>query len=87
MQNDSDVSALHIAAKNGNLTNVKSLVMSGADVNGADTHGWCPLMLAVWNDREEVADFLLQHGARINCSLPSGWTPLCAAAENGKSYF
>lgn len=33
----------------GNLTNVKQLIESGADINFADPHGWCPLMLAAWN--------------------------------------
>lgn len=67
----------------GNLTNVKQLIKDGANINFADPHGWCPLMVAAWNGRTEVVEFLLNSGANISCSLKSGWTPLYTAAENG----
>lgn len=35
----------------GNLTNVKQLVKSGANVNTVGPHGWCPMMLATWNGK------------------------------------
>lgn len=66
----------------GNLTNVMQLVKNGADINFADPHGWCPLMVASWNGREKIVDYLLKNGANISCSLQSGWTPLYSAAEN-----
>lgn len=67
----------------GNLTNVMQLIKNGADINFADEHGWCPLMLAAWNGREKVVDYLLQTGANMSCSLQSGYTPLYTAAELG----
>lgn len=40
-------------------------------------------MVAAWNGREKVVEYLLKNGANISCSLQSGYTPLYVAAENG----
>lgn len=40
-------------------------------------------MVAAWNGRTEVVEFLIENGANMSCSLNTGWTPLYTAAENG----
>ena len=57
------------------------LVAAGADVNLADTNRITPLIMALTNDRIEIAHFLLGHGANPNSSDYWGRTPLWAAVE------
>ena len=76
------MTALHFAARDGNLDAVKALVESGADVNlvsGGD--GSSPINIAVANGHYTVGKYLLDHGADPNLSNLDGLTPLYATVN------
>ncbi|MDX1643377.1 MAG: PQQ-binding-like beta-propeller repeat protein [Thermoanaerobaculia bacterium] len=54
---------LLVAARSGDLTEVRRLVDSGVDPNASDDWGTTPLALAGMAGAIEVVDFLLEHGA------------------------
>jgi ankyrin repeat protein len=65
---------LIMAAKNGNLNEVKAMVAAGADVNVVEGSGYTPLSAT---DNRDVAEFLIAHGATINTTnSPNGLSPL-----------
>ena len=82
---------LHEAAGAGNLTEVKSLISSGADINEREPDmGLTPLHCACSGGPAgnegfvEVAAYLIDQGADLN--VPAGarmWTPLHRAALQG----
>ena len=58
----------------------ESLLVAGADVNVADTHGRTALMMASGN--KELMKRLLREGASVNRSSNHGTTPLMSAVLN-----
>jgi ankyrin repeat protein len=60
------LSALMWAARNGNEAIVRRLVAGGADVNLENGDGSTALMLAIVNDRYDMAATLLELGAKAN---------------------
>lgn len=58
--------ALMWAARNGNEPIVRRLIDGGADVNGANGDGATAMMLAIVNDRFDMAMTLLELGADAN---------------------
>jgi hypothetical protein len=54
---------LHSAALNGFIEIVKLLVQKGADMNRRNVIGESPYNLAVYENKKDVADFLLSEGA------------------------
>jgi ankyrin repeat protein len=60
------LTALMLAARDGDLESAKLLVAAGANVNDCSPVGNTPLMLAARNDRTPVALFLLEKGADPN---------------------
>ncbi len=75
---------LHIAACQGNLAAVESLVRAGADVNKAfKTDGCTALITAAEYGRLAVVRYLLQQGANKNKANKNGVTPLYLAAQRG----
>lgn len=75
------VTALLLAARQGNVETVTALLDNGADVNqvseGSKTS---PLLIATMNGRFDLAKILLDRGADPNlASEPAGVTPLYAA--------
>ncbi|KAL6030522.1 hypothetical protein STEG23_006398, partial [Scotinomys teguina] len=76
-------SQLHVASREGNLSLVKVLIESRADVNLKDNAGWTPLHEASSEGFTDVIVELLKAGANVNCENRDGMLPLhCAAAEN-----
>ncbi|CAL8099769.1 unnamed protein product [Calicophoron daubneyi] len=69
---------LHVAAINGDMDHVVKLIeVLGHPVNITDGAGWLPIHEAAFNDRTEVATYLLDRGARLDdpgcpldCSTP-----------------
>ncbi len=69
--------ALHYAAKVGQIAVAKLLIANGADVNAGE---WTPLQEAAYCSKDMV-EFLIAKGANINAS---GWSPLHSALDAGR---
>ncbi|QBF83308.1 ankyrin repeat domain-containing protein [Shewanella maritima] len=78
---------LHQAVISGQLSDVKALVESGADINQLDGKmGNSPAHIAAQTDHTEILKYLLDNGAFINLQAPrSGHSPLMVAAWYSKS--
>ena len=74
--------ALHLAARDGSLDVVKTLVAAGADLNRRNAGGETAIMLAAIQGHLATVEFLLGKEAQIN---HPGWTPLIYAATAGKN--
>lgn len=72
--------ALCVAAARGNLEAAATLLEAGADVNARGTDGVTPLMTAVFNQREEMALFLLKKRADVTLSCDKRENALHRAA-------
>lgn len=72
LKNDVDINwhngdgftALHIAARDGRINMVQSLVSHGAKINLLTKNGWSPLLLAAKNRQTEVLIYLVKSGAK-----------------------
>jgi len=58
--------ALHYAAQNGDLSEVKALLKKGYPINAFDAIGKTPLHYAAEEERLEVVKCLLENGAEVN---------------------
>lgn len=68
---------LLIAARDGRLDSLKTLVENGADTEACDPlYRRTPLGWAAFNAHADVADYLLRKGADANASDAYGNTPL-----------
>ncbi|KAF5913639.1 hypothetical protein HPG69_017260 [Diceros bicornis minor] len=75
-------SRLHLAARRGNLSLVKALIESGANVNLKDNAGWTPLHEASSEGSDDIIVELLKAGADVNCENLDGILPLHDAVAN-----
>ncbi|XP_053520447.1 ankyrin repeat domain-containing protein 31 [Artibeus jamaicensis] len=75
-------SRLHLAARRGNLSLVKVLIESGADVNLKDNAGCTPLHKASHEGSNDIIVELLKAGANVTCENLDGILPLHAAVAN-----
>lgn len=76
--------SLHIAALNGNLSLVKSLIdEGGAKVDAKTKNGKTPLHFAAQCGRADVVEYLLLNGAKRFAEDEGKNTPIKLAAENG----
>jgi hypothetical protein len=57
---------LHLAAKEGDLERIKSLVIAGYKINQTDIFGSTPLHLAAMYGHDKVLDYLISAGANTN---------------------
>jgi uncharacterized protein len=76
------LTALVMAAREGDLESAQALVEAGADVNLTTEYGWTPLLTAVNNRNYRLAAYLLERGADPNIANKGGWTPLYLATDN-----
>lgn len=74
-------SALHIVAKNGNLTYLRFLLAKGANPNIQDNRGNTPALLAVEAGSVEAINALTARKANLNLGNSSGETPLIRAVQ------
>jgi hypothetical protein len=84
-KNRDGISALYIAAQEGNLEVVKILLDYGvlAEVNQDRRNIATPLYMAAQNGHSEVVKILLASGAAVNQATLNGVTPLVVAAQEG----
>jgi ankyrin repeat protein len=75
--------ALHWAARAGDLATVKNLLRDGANARAANRYGVTPLALAAENGDAAVIDALLTAGADAKGALSDGQTMLMIAARTG----
>jgi hypothetical protein len=76
---------IHDAARTGDLDKVKSLVKGNPDLVSSkdEKYGQTPLHIAAFNDKRDVAEFLLANKADVNARSRNGSTPLHLAAGKG----
>ena len=72
-------SALHMAARRGNVLIAQALLEGGADVEARDKYGDTPLHRAVKCGQPDMVAFLLAHGADGQAKGKGGQTPQQAA--------
>ena len=75
--------ALHWAARNGDLQIVKLLMSAGARATVANRFGVTPLQLAAENGNRAITEVLLKAGADANDKNREGETVLMMAARSG----
>jgi len=63
------VTALQIAAWQGNIDLLNRLYKKGADINSIDKIGRCALYYAAYNGNIDVTKWLLQHGGYIDVKV------------------
>jgi len=71
--------ALHMAARRGNVEVAEALLECGANIEARDSLGETPLRRAVNCDQTGVATLLLARGADLHSLGSKGLTPLSAA--------
>ena len=71
------LTALHHAARQGNVEAVVALLDGGADINETNnTDGTTPLLMATINGQFDVALTLVKRGANVNLGSTAGATPV-----------
>ena len=78
-------SPLHLAAKRGDLTKVRSLLEGSVDVNAKDNAGWTPIHEAVMSTKMQntlpIVKLLVEAGADVNARSEEGSTVLHDASK------
>ena len=74
--------ALHLAAANGHLNIVNTLLDNGSDINAQNKHGETALHLAAANGHLNIVNTLLDNGSDINAQNKHGDTALHLATAN-----
>ncbi|MES2677896.1 MAG: ankyrin repeat domain-containing protein [Pseudomonadota bacterium] len=82
-KNIGGATALHIAARNGNVQIAEILIENGANVNVADNEGWTPLMRAALNKNSELIKIFLNAGANARKMNSLGETAIIHATSSG----
>lgn len=77
------MTALHIAASNGNVPIAKSLLEFKASTEDRDNQGWTPLMFSIQERHLEMTQVLLTAGADIGAVDHQGRNALMLAANAG----
>ncbi|MGA1741924.1 MAG: ankyrin repeat domain-containing protein, partial [Pseudohongiellaceae bacterium] len=75
------LSALHFAAREGQLAAVQTLIYNGADMDIVDEEGSSAAMLAILNGHYEVAAALINAGADVNLQDKIGRSVLFMATD------
>ncbi|HOX50412.1 MAG TPA: ankyrin repeat domain-containing protein [Fibrobacteria bacterium] len=75
--------ALHMAAKEGKLQVITTLLARGADVNAPDTNDYTPVMLAARSCKDTAIGNMLNQGAKVEAKDKLGVTALHLAADKG----
>jgi ankyrin repeat protein len=74
-------SALHFAAREGDVETVRLMLDAGVDINYGDVDNTSALVVAIMNKQFTLAKFLIERGADPNTVDASGRTPLYASVD------
>jgi ankyrin repeat protein len=74
---------LHYAARNQDVTAVRTLLAAHSAADAQNRYGVTPLVLAVEAGNLEIVNSLIAAGADVNHALPEGETVLMTAARTG----
>ncbi|RKY12425.1 MAG: hypothetical protein DRP65_01275 [Planctomycetota bacterium] len=77
------VTALHEAARKGNIEIARYLLQNGADINSKNYNGLTPLHIAAYCGENIIVNTLIAEGAKVNAKAKDNITPLHAAASMG----
>ena len=77
-----NTTALHLAAKIGDINLISALINTGADVNAKNGDGDTPLHIAGGYGHYEAAELLIKHSASAKEKTKEGWLALHIAARN-----
>ncbi len=72
--------SLHVAARDGDLEQVRALIDAGSDLNAQGDNGETALNTAILEGHVSVAGLLIDRGADLGARNRGGFTPLHAAA-------
>ncbi|GMH36813.1 hypothetical protein BSKO_04686 [Bryopsis sp. KO-2023] len=75
---------LHVAASEGHVETVETLIKEGASVDAQSGQGTTSLYLAAFAGHLDVARVLVKAGATVDLERDTGATPLIIAAEENK---
>ena len=75
------LSALHFAARQDDVESVKALLAGGADVNIVSADKSTALLVAIVNEHNTMAAYLLEHGANPSLADDKGRAPLYASID------
>ncbi len=70
---------LHLAVEQGDMDVLKALNKQKVNWNAQDKFKGTPLLIAVWNNRKDITEFLVSNGADPNASNINGTSPYCFA--------
>ncbi|CAM4904021.1 unnamed protein product [Rotaria socialis] len=84
-RNEHGETIVHIAARKGDIKQLRKVLKAGANVNERDNAGWTPLHEAVTKDQFKAARLLLKSGANANAPGPEGQTPIVDAVLNSNN--
>ncbi|HTG14366.1 MAG TPA: TonB family protein [Blastocatellia bacterium] len=82
-QDDTDITALMRAARDGEINDIEKLLKHGVDVNAMDSSGWTALIYASARGDPKSVKLLLKANADANAKDEGGYTALMAAAQYG----
>ena len=77
---------LFVAAVNGNVKILSSLLENGADINAVSEGLYTPLMMAVRYKHTDAVEFLMDQGADANLQDENGYTALHYVARYCRSF-
>ena len=75
---------IHIAAKNGDVTRLTTLINNSASLDVKDQYGRTPLHSAALSGHHGAVQVLIDAKASLDSGDQSRWTPLHFAASKGK---
>ena len=73
--------ALHFAAREGDIETAKVMLDAGVDINVADIDNTSPIIVAIMNKKYTFAKFMLDRGADVNMTDVKGRAALYAAVD------
>lgn len=75
---------LHIAAEYGPIEAIEMLFKLEANINAADAYGQTSLLIAIYEEKWDIAKSLLDYGADVKADKRVGYTPLLGAVIGGE---